>query len=369
MVSTKALQKWLLESGIQGSDGAVLGWLDKDFGQGDFRYSEITGYTITCFAWLYGMTGNEVWLNKAKQAATWIMEKAMTPEGGVLTREFLDQSREQSDFYSFSNGRVLAFDVGMALNGFVNLYKVTREGVYLETAQKLAGFLEQYLHQEDGSLAPVWNSATSSVETLGDKWSHQSGSYHSKVAMGLADLCIVTGQERYKNIAINIAEFSLSLQDPKTGRFVTDVNNQSTNLHPHLYAAEGLWYVGNVLECTDFMVAAKHATEWCLSLVSQTGLYEMYYRDGATSSDVRVDVLAQAVRMAYLSGLENDQSVSVLQDLLAGYQACPGAGKQAGGVFYSPKKTHLNAWVGMFALQAGMLADGTAQADREFFLV
>ena len=67
-----------------------------------------------------------------------------------------------------------------------------------------------------------------------------------KSSYGLANLYSVTKQKKYLKYATKICDKSILYQN-KSGRFIISFKG-GTNLHPHCYAAEGLWSLGCYLK-------------------------------------------------------------------------------------------------------------------------
>ena len=141
------IENWMKLSGIQNATeknyfGGVHAWYDLDRENFTFLYSEITGYAVTWYVSKYTETNEQVWLQKAKHAANWLIEQALDESnGGVLCRHDGDKWRPL----------ICSFDNGMCLNGLCNIYKSTREEKYLFAAQKIADNLIKKLGKADGS--------------------------------------------------------------------------------------------------------------------------------------------------------------------------------------------------------------------------
>ena len=67
--------KWIISSGIQSDEGGFYAWLDLQDKSYSYLYSEITGYGITSLLFLYKIYGEKATLDKAEQAANWIISK------------------------------------------------------------------------------------------------------------------------------------------------------------------------------------------------------------------------------------------------------------------------------------------------------
>src|ERR1044071_1015027 len=99
--------KWLLTSDIRikhgPNEGALYGWKNLNPVSFPFIYSEITGYGITSFLWIYSETGNIHALQAAKDASQWII-KNMRSYMLLARPSESDNSDETSDlYYAFDN--------------------------------------------------------------------------------------------------------------------------------------------------------------------------------------------------------------------------------------------------------------------------
>src|SRR6187551_949587 len=70
--------KWLLTSDIRIKNGynkgGLYGWKNLNPVSFPFIYSEITGYGITSFLWIYSLTSNNAALQAAKDCSEWIIK-------------------------------------------------------------------------------------------------------------------------------------------------------------------------------------------------------------------------------------------------------------------------------------------------------
>src|SRR3972149_4389947 len=234
--------KWIVSSGIQSGKGGFFAWFNLLDGNYSYLYSEITGYGITSLLFLYKMFGEKAYIDKAELAADWITNTSMHPCGGVRSRLFDDDERADKS-YSFTGERIFSFDTGMALYGMFNLYKITGKAKYLEVSETMADFLIDKMQNQDGSLSPVYDAKKGVVIESDDKWSNQRGGFHAKVSMGMTDLYRIKRNNKYRDASVRLCEYAVTTQE-ESGRFVTNKTDKTTHLHPHCYAAEGLWYTG-----------------------------------------------------------------------------------------------------------------------------
>ncbi len=357
-------KEWILDSGIQESNGAICAWHDLDKDKNSFEYSEITGYGITAFVFLDSVKKDERvfekvgkldegLFEKAEKARKWLETKAITKKGAVLARNYRKWEQANENF-SFHGGNCFAFDAGMVLNGLVNQYNAVKKKEILDLALKIGGFLAETM-MESGKMNAVYNANTGKVLGQEDKWSAQPGSYHAKVAIGLFGLKKITGEQKFENAARELCEFALEKQLPE-GNFETNSISKSTHLHPHCYSAEGLLFAGKFLKEDRFVDAAEKATAWAMANQQENGGINAFY-NGKWNQSQRSDVLAQVLRLASalkaMGKLKEvpEEKLSRLRERILEFQ------HESGGFLYGTeldllKKNCVNAWCTMFALQA-----------------
>lgn len=347
--SVELVLHWMLASGIQSDEGGYYAWYDLENKNYSFLYSEITGYAIITLLFLHTLYKDEILLDKAKRAAHWIIKCALHDSGGVRTRLYKDDKNADKT-HSFSGGNLFTFDTAMVLYSMVNLYKYTDEQEFLTASKKIAQFLIEHV-KSCGSIIPLLNVQTGKNLELRDKWSGQSGAFHAKVCLGLLELSGVTKDIRYRDVAEAICEHTLTYQQ-EGGRFITDRFKDTTNLHPHCYAAEGLLYAGLLLKKERFVQAAKKATQWLFQHLNSEGLSELYDATRGTFNNFqRSDILAQALRLGLIFN-EERKHIEDLKSVLLRYQYLGEDSQAKGGFFYSHDRPHINSWCTMFAVQA-----------------
>ena len=344
---------WILDSKIQEENGAFSAWFDKDKGTNSFEYSEITGYGLTTLVFLNDILEETKTIENAGKAMAWLEEKAMTKEGGILTRNYRE-GEERNEKFSFESGNVLAFDTGMVLNGLVNIYNQTKDEKALNLAKRVAEFLLEKMF-DNKKMHAIYNSKEEKVFEAGDKWSTQPGSYHAKISIGLLGLAEITGKKRFEEAAIALCDFAITKQTEE-GRFVTNDTNDSTHLHPHCYSCEGLLFMGKKLDKEEYVKAVEKGITWAFENQAADGGINPFF-DGNWNDNQRSDVLAQVLRIGtalktegLLNTVSNEQ-FSRLETRLLEMQ------DESGGFLYGKEldgqeRNCINAWCTMFALQA-----------------
>ena len=350
-------KSWIENSGIQKGKSGFYSWYDtvkQDYG---YLYSEITGYGITSLTFLNVLNPDPILIAKAKKAADWLISDAMEPFGGFKTRKY---SKKGEDAYSFERKWIYAFDCGMILAGLMNLWKATKESIYLEAAKKSGDFLVEKMWEKNKGFFAYYVPEEDGLCDKPIKWSDQTGSYHTKLSMGLIKLSDAAQDEKYAKTAEKCCEESLSLFE--NGRFITNRKDMSTHLHPHCYSIEGLIYAGSKLGRGDFIKAAANALKWAINLQKKDGgIPFMVYNNNNASEYERTDVLSQVLRAGSLlssMGLINgyEDKLRKLENRLIQFQHLE-SGKQNGGFYFGYDFDgkffkHLNSWCSMFAMQA-----------------
>ncbi len=359
--AVKSAADWFLKSGIQntGDDpkfsGGVNAWYDLEKESYSFLYGEITGYVVNAFLFFHSILENPIHLQRAQLAADWLIRVRDKKYGLVPNRVY-----EITHYESYYDSWVFTFDQWMIIFGLCNLSSVTKNQTYLTHAQEIADFLIAKTFKDDGYMYPVFNLQNGQAEATDDQWSRQAGSFHAKALMGLNLLHALTGNEKYLEYAVRLAKRSVQDQT-KDGRFVTQTNEKSTHLHPHSYTLEGLLYFALLQNNQNLIEVVQKGFEWALNSQLSDGGIHCFYKNGSFLPYVRVDVLAQTLRLSAIMLKQVPAchkfrlKLDRLKDKLLAYQLHEGP--QKGGFFYGQNEKsiinrHLNAWVTMFAAQA-----------------
>ncbi len=344
---------WLLNSDIRikkGEDqGALYGWKDLTDSSYPFIYSEIVGYAITCFSWIYLEKSQDNALSAAQDSASWIRNNM---KSDILITGKINKSSRFELKGDISN-QIYSFDNGMILSGLMNLYKIDRNSENLNTAIKIADTLIDKFF--DGTkMTALLDSSFGHTDYGKGKWSTMSGSYHAKIAMGLMKLFKVTKKVVYKEVACSICDFALTMQD-RDGRFRTNEDPSLTFLHPHLYSCEGLLYVGLELSDSRYIEASLKGLEWAMKLmeVNKGSLPR------STKENVeQADCMAQLLRLLIIcyselkkrNNITLDSAIDKLFTSISKLYISDGEDK--GGIRYQNSVNQACTWCTMFTLQA-----------------
>ena len=348
--------KWLLTSDISIKNGynkgGVYGWKNLKPVSFPFIYSEITGYGITSFLWIYSEFRNLAALQAAKECSEWIIKNMKSymlvarPPGPV-------KSDKISNLY-------YAFDNGMIIIGLLNLYKMTKDQNLLEIADHMAEKLIELFF--DGSkLTARLDEAYKAVKETNNggiiKWSTVPGSYQSKLSIALLELSTLTNNNLYKQVSDSICNYGISLQK-SNGQFITNPNSNITYLHPHLYSCEGLIYSGLSQSNYSHYSAGLKGVVWAMNQTlasTKDGVSTNTQKDSVEQSDCTAQLLRLLIlcRSQLLKTIDSSQLDNVLKRLhlrLLDFYI-PNVENQ-GGMRYHLDLDSACSWCTMFSMQA-----------------
>jgi hypothetical protein len=353
----KDLENWLLHSDIRikvGDDrGAFFGWKNLDASDKaskyPYIYNEITGYSLSCFSYLYTETNKIDYIKAMKETVEYI-EKNMTNNllntGKRKDEDFKEKGVIENQIYSFDNGMVLA--------GLLNYYKVTKDQVVLKMAEKLANALIKYFFKSDQLHYALLDSTLSPLDYGLEKWSTRIGSYHAKLAIGFIDLYRITGNETYLKICESLCELAISMQN-NDGSFLNNPDkNDPIYLHPHLYSCEGLTYGGLIKNDRKLLISGLKGIEWALSNIT--------IRGGVPRSNVdlndQADCTSQLLRLLILYDKELEDYLKFPRDRIE--KAMDSLHVRIMSFFinsekaikYNEQSNFACTWCSMFSLQA-----------------
>lgn len=359
---------WMLTSGIQADDGGFNSWYDMETKSYKYKYSEITGYGLSAIAFLKNtLVDDSMILEKANSAARWLTNNAAHPCGGFKTRSYY--SREDSNnIYSFDTGKIFSFDTGMVIKGLLDLYKLNKDQALLDASKKAAEFLINKMSKPDGLFYATYNPEMDKNTDSEEKWSSQSGSYQTKIAIPLFDLYGITKDKSFLDRALSLCDSALKLQKGD-GRFISFSNTEDTHLHPHIYTTEGLVYLALKIDDEKrkslYMDSTRKAVQWVLDNQKPNGGLPQAFYSGAKrfNTHERVDVTAQALRISSLlyslGMLDNNyyERIGRIFERLKGFQREVNDEGHGGFNFgYDHDgfslSNHINSWCTMFSIQA-----------------
>jgi hypothetical protein len=367
--------KWLLSSDIRikkgPNKGALYGWRNFNPVSFPFIYSEITGYGITAYLYIYSELRNANALQAAKDCSEWIIKNMKSymlvarPRGSV-------RSEQTSNLY-------YAFDNGMIIIGLLHLYKMTLDANLLEMAKRMGEKIIRHFFDGTKLTARLDESYNPIVETINDgivKWSTISGSYHSKLSIGLLELSRLTKNKLFKQVSNSICNYAISLQK-SNGQFMTNPESDITYLHPHLYSCEGLIYSGLNQSIHSHYSAGLKGIKWAMEqtpssanggLRSNTGPDSVEQSD-CTAQLLRLLILCRQQLEKFVDNSELDNVINKLHLQLFDFYIP--SGHDQGGMRYQLNLDTACSWCTMFSMQAlhlWKIRDSEKQKWIEYFV-
>jgi hypothetical protein len=348
--------RWLLDSDIRiksgPNRGAFYGWKNLNPPAYPFIYSEIAGYAITCFSWIYTELGESAALQAAKESADWIIRniRSYLLVAGSTKIDNFDQKGELSN-------QIYAFDNGIIIIGLLNLYNITKDLNLLRVAKHMTEALIERFFDGAKLTAVLDGSYESTINNCANiKWSTISGAYHSKLAIGFLELSRLTNNMLYAKVSNSLCDYAKILQK-SDGRFITNPDSDVTYLHPHLYACEGLIYAGITQSSEDYYIAGLKGVMWAIEQINPTsgGLPRDTQRRSIEQSDciaqlLRLLLLCRSQLERYRKGSFIDKVIDKLHSRLLDFYIPHG--EDQGGMRYQLALESACSWCTMFSMQA-----------------
>ena len=182
--------RWLVDSGIQEKDGGVARYYRADLQENRPVSTEITGYAVSTFTYLYSLTGNAVYLESAGRAASFLTNVAWDPALEIFPFECPEGAGERFAYF---------FDCGIIIRGLLSLWRVFGAGDILEIAKRCGRSMATSFAAPDGEFHPILYLPGKRPFPRSDQWSKLPGCYQLKSALAWHDLYQETGEVDYLN--------------------------------------------------------------------------------------------------------------------------------------------------------------------------
>ena len=382
--SAKLAINWLINSKIHNIDknkpeifGSFNDYYDLVLKKFRFAYTEITSYGVELLLDLYEITKDPHYLENAKAAGDWILKMQNKGEDPFAFGSF-------SFGYKLPKGpkssKAYAFDAGICIGALVELYKKTSMEKYLEAAIMGSNWLFS-LENHDGSLKPLYDNKNKFNPSLGKwylpynlrvrkDWFKKPGCHHGKIVIGLLKLYNLIQDDNLKNFSRRLCGWTISQQN-KLGYFRVNPERDSTFLHTHCYAIEGLLYAYECLGYDRYLKSALKGVTWLIQMQEMHNNSFDWIDNGNISRSIDTSSIAQFARIIYfLYFKENKEDyidiyLNLIKELLK-MQYNKNIRKDAFGGFYIFEKDfqlfrfripRLYAYPTIFAINALTLPD------------
>jgi len=180
---------WFLRSGIQEPSGGVARYYRADLQRNNPISTEITGYTASTFAYLYSLTGDPRYLDRAQSTTRFLAATAWDAASCVLPFELHPPA-----FTYF-------FDCGIVVRGLLSVWRATGTPEFLAVAALLGDSMSRDFAAASAEYHPIL--------TLPEKrplprdparWSQSPGCYQLKAALAWWDLAGATGDDAFRRL-------------------------------------------------------------------------------------------------------------------------------------------------------------------------
>jgi hypothetical protein len=322
------LRAWITSGACQSAAGAIVAFVDEATGRHSFDYAEITGYGLTFLAGAAALSDNG--LAVGRRAASWLVERLRS--GHLMARDGWD------------NDAVYLFDLGIIASGLINFGRRIADPELQRAGVELVAFLDRELAEEP------FSALAQGSHTDRRAWSTHGVAHLAK--LGQSFLL----SERYAESAHlgRLIDHVKRLQQPD-GRMPTVADEKTTMLHPHLYAAEGLWMWGTARADVEALAHARAAVEWAWAQQLENGGFPRFAGEDCREEPVeQCDVTSQAIRMALVFGHRTpavERAVGRLSEVAIGSHGTLSLPYQP-----AAPEVHLNTWATLFGAQALALA-------------
>jgi hypothetical protein len=330
---------WFLDSGIQLAGGGVARYYRSDTERNRPVSTEITGYSISALVYLHRLTGDQRYLDRALDAARFLVRDAWQPD--LCAMPFETDSPARSYF----------FDCGIIVRGLLAAWRAARTDEFLDCAAAVGRSMARDFHAGDGWHPVLDLPAKTPASRDATSWSRMPGCYQLKSAMAWWGLFRATGdtafREPYRESLEAALANSTSFLPDAAGRLKT-----MDRLHAYLYFLEGLMPVVGCPDNTDARCA--------LALASGIRQVSCQLHDIAPEF-ARADVYAQLLRIRILAdaaGAEplDREAAAAEARALAEFQAVSTDPRIDGGFWFGRRNgtylPHVNPVSAAFAIEA-----------------
>lgn len=210
------------QNGVSAGYSLIDGWLPP--------YPETTGYIIPTFFDYALRTGSNEWSDRAIRMANWEIEVQMST-GAVQAGVYRGTDIPQVP---------AVFNTGQVILGWCRAYKETGNSDYLDAASRAGNWLFAVQDKTNG----YWKLNSSETET-------DVHAYDVRTAWSLLELFELTQEEKYKTVAKQQIDWTLSLQRPNgwfsNNSFFDSGKWGVTFTHTIAYVMEGLQEAHRIL--------------------------------------------------------------------------------------------------------------------------
>ncbi len=177
--------RWFLESGIQEPLGGVARFYRSEIAKNKPVSTEITGYTASALIYLFEVTGEEIYLERARHTAHFLLHEAWDDRLGAFPFEHPSPSPE-------SHHHTYFFDCGIIVRGLMAVWRHTRDANLLEVAHAASLAMVGDFHS-GSDYHPILSLPSKDPLPRLERWSRLPGCYQLKAALGWYEVSDASG--------------------------------------------------------------------------------------------------------------------------------------------------------------------------------
>jgi hypothetical protein len=285
---------------------------------------------------LFRVTGDERYLDRARQTAKFLLDHAWDERLATFPFEHPSPSPDSMHHAYF-------FDCGIIIRGLMAVWRETQDDRLIEVARAASlGMIADFHSGAD--YHPILELPSKEALTRTEKWSRSPGCYQLKAALAWWEVAEVTGADQLRDAFFELLDAAVSTHES----YLPGTQNSHEimdRLHPYAYFLEGL---------TPFLDRPDCYKAFAQGLCS----ISRYLREIAPSF-VRSDVYAQLLRARILGadavGIDKAAAANEAEALIA-FQTQSEDARIDGGFVFGRRNgeisPHVNPVSTSFALQA-----------------
>jgi hypothetical protein len=178
--------RWFLDSGIQQPNGGVARFYRADLGCNRAISTEITGYAASALMYLHSVTGDPVYLDRARHTAAFLALDAWDPTADNFPFEYGAGAERMLYF----------FDCGIIVRGLLAVWRETRDESLLMRAVACGRAMIRDF-DTGKEIHPILTLPDKAPTARDWRWSRNPGCYQLKSALAWRELAVVTGEEKF----------------------------------------------------------------------------------------------------------------------------------------------------------------------------
>jgi hypothetical protein len=326
----------LLDSGIQGPSGGVARYYRSEIGKNKPVSSEITGYHASALVYLFRITGDEKYLERARKTANFLIDNVWNEQLRTFPFEHPSPSPESRHHSYF-------FDCGIIIRGLLAVWRHTRDAKLLEVASAAAhGMIADFHSGPD--YHPILDLPAKEPLARTEHWSRTPGCYQLKAALAWREVAEAVQDKPLRDAYLGMVDSALATHADYLAIAVNE-HQVMDRLHPYAYFLEGLTPLLNRADCAAVYLQGMSSISLRLNAIAPS----------FARSDVYAQLLRARVYGAKTLGIDAAAAADEAEALL-GYQAASEDLRIDGGFYFGQRhgemSPHVNPVSTVFALQA-----------------